>query len=304
MAKTATPLPEDLEVLAAEHVLGVSTREERIAFEQLAASVTDAADAKLAWENRLADLNADYAPIVPPASVKAEIDKRLFASTAVASVAPSGWWNAVGLWRGLTGVATAVAIFFGVSNADLTQKLETSGGELTAALDTKTQAEETLAAFEQELAARGQQLSELESKLVENTNQLGSAQSELASVKSELDEALKAETPVLVVSLESGDTDYRFLAVHEEGSDKVRMTLVSGAVDDGKDFELWLVEPEKQTVSLGIVDAGKTAIELTPEFAKILEAGGLLAVSLEQKGGSQTGVAQGPVIAVGAPNAL
>ena len=115
---------------------------------------------------------------------------------------------------------------------------------------------------------------------------------------------MNREQPVLVVSLESGETDYRFLAVHEEGSSKVRMTLVSGAVDSEKDFELWLVEPEKETVSLGVVEAGKTAVELTPEFVSILEKGGLLAISIEQKGGSPTGVAQGPVVAVGAPQEL
>jgi anti-sigma-K factor RskA len=303
MAKSATPLPEDLEVLAAEYVLGVSSPEDRLAFEQLSKTLIDAADAKLAWENRLHALDDDYAPIVPPASLKAKIDERLFASTATVA-SSSGWWNALGVWRSLAGLATAIAIFFGVSNADLNNKIEMADSQLSAALDSKTQADETLAAFEQELAARGAQLSELETKLAESSAELGSAQSELASVRTDLEDALNAETPVLVVSLESGETDYRFLAVHEEGSDKVRMTLVSGAVDEGKDFELWLVEPEKQTVSLGVVEAGKTAIELTPEFAKVLEAGGLLAVSLEQKGGSPTGVAQGPVIAVGAPNAL
>lgn len=304
MAKSATPLPEEIDLLAAEHVLGVGTREERAEFEQLLSNISDAGAAKLAWEKRLSDLNADYAPLAPPVSVKKKIDARLFASAAVTQTSSGGWWNGVGLWRGLTGIAAAVALFFGVSNADLAGKLEKSETELTAVLDTKSQTEETLSAFEVELAERGRMLSELETKLAENDTELNSAQSELASVRTELEEALKAETPVLVVSLESGDTDYRFLAVHEEGSDQVRMTLVSGAVDNDKDFELWLVEPEKQTVSLGVVEAGKTAVELTPEFAKILEAGGLLAVSLEQKGGSPTGVAQGPVIAVGAPNAL
>ena len=300
MAKSATPSPADLEVLAAEYVLGVSGSAERGVFEQLAIREPGAADARLHWENRLAALNDDYAAVAPPASVKHKIDARLFKTSAPVT-AQTGWWNVVGLWRGLTAVAAAVALVLGINNARLDASLEAVKGELTAALDSKTQTDETLTAFEAELetelAARGTRLSELETRLSGNAT-------ELAAVKSELEAALAADKAVLVVSLESGETDYRFLAVHEEGSDKVRMTLVSGAVDEAKDFELWLVEPDRQTVSLGVIDAGKSAIELTPEYVAILEKGGLLAVSLEQKGGSPTGVAQGPVIAVGAPNEL
>lgn len=296
MAKSATPSPADLEVLAAEHVLGVSGSTEREVFEQLAAREPGAAQARLRWENRFAALNDDFGDVAPPASVKKKLDARLF-NTSAPATAQTGWWSAVGLWRGLTAIAAAFAIFLGINNARLDASLEATKGELSAALDSKTQTDETLTAFEAELAARGNRLSELE-------NQLSTNATELAAVQSELEAALAAEKPVLVVSLKSGETDYRFLAVHEEGSDKVRMTLVSGAVDEARDFELWLVEPDKETVSLGVIEAGKSAIELTPEYVQILEKGGLLAVSLEQKGGSPTGVAQGPVIAVGAPNEL
>lgn len=112
------------------------------------------------------------------------------------------------------------------------------------------------------------------------------------------------EQPVLVVSLQSGETDYRFLAVHEPGTEKVRMTLVSGAVEAEKDFELWLVDPENDTVSLGVIEEGGSVIPLADEHAEVLRRGGKLAVSIEQKGGSPTGVAEGPVVAVGEPHEL
>ena len=167
----------------------------------------------------------------------------------------------------------------------------------------RRQAEETLKAYETELAARNEKLAGLESELASAREKIAEADCALQTARAELEKP-SCEQPVLVVSLESGETDYRFLAVHEEGSDKVRMTLVSGEMESEKDFELWLVEPEKQTVSLGVIASGKSAVELTPEYAEILEKGGLLAVSIEQKGGSPTGVAQGPVVAVGAPREL
>ncbi len=304
MANQAPSKPEELDALAGEYVLGVMDSKERQDFEQLSASVTDVADARLRWENRLGSLNDEYQPITPPVSVKRKIDQALFTSTAKTATASGGLWNALGFWRGLGLVGSAAALAFGVYSARLNESLTDTNSQLTAALEEKTEIEGSLKAFETELAARNEKLSGLESQLAENSEKLGQADLQLAEARAELEEALTKETPVLVVSLESGETDYRFLAVHEEGSDKVRMTLVSGAVEDDKDFELWLVEPEKDTISLGVIAAGKSAVELTPEFVKIFEAGGLLAVSLEQKGGSPTGVAQGPVLAVGAPQQL
>ena len=66
--------------------------------------------------------------------------------------------------------------------------------------------------------------------------------------------------------------------------------------------ESW--QPNRQPVSLGVIGEGRTAVALTPEYTQVLEAGGLLAVSIEQKGGSPTGVSQGPVVAVGTPQRL
>ncbi|MGB7288027.1 MAG: anti-sigma factor [Salaquimonas sp.] len=304
MVKSVLSEPEEIDALAGEYVLGVLSATERRDFEHLSASVADVAEAQLRWENRLQALNDDYAPLTPPASVKRKVDEALFTTTGTTSTAKGGLWSSLGFWRGLGLAGSAAALAFGVYSTRLNESLNVSNTQLAAALEEKSDIEDTLQTFEAELAARNQQLTGLETQLAENSEKLGEADLQLAQVKEELEDALTRETPVLVVSLESGDTDYRFLAVHEEGSDKVRMTLVSGAIESDKDFELWLVEPEKDTISLGVIGAGKTAVELTPEFVKIFEAGGLLAVSLEQKGGSPTGVAQGPVLAVGAPQAL
>jgi len=305
MAEKAPKHPEDLDLLAGEYVVGLLEGEARRDFEALSANVTDAADAKLRWENRLEALNEEYAPLAPPASTKQKIDEQLFSSTAMAGKpVKAGLWNALGFWRGLGMVGSAAAVALGVYTTRLNDDLTRSQTDLTAALDSKGQIEETLKSYETELAARNQQLTGLETQLAANETRLNEADALLTQARLDLEDAMNREQPVLVVSLESGETDYRFLAVHEEGSSKVRMTLVSGAVDSEKDFELWLVEPEKETVSLGVVEAGKTAVELTPEFVSILEKGGLLAISIEQKGGSPTGVAQGPVVAVGAPQEL
>ncbi len=306
MAKVASSGKQDLEILAGEYVVGVSSAQERLDFEKRSAADVAWHDAKMRWENRLQALNSDYQLLAPPISVKKRIDKQLFQSAAADAETRQigGLWSSLVFWRSLGFAGTAAAILLGVYGLRLNEGLTGARIELTASLEEKARIEGNLQAFEAELASRGQQLASLETEVASNAAKLKEADTLLAQAKAELTNALSRETPLLVVSLESGDTDYRFLAVHEEGSDKVRMTLVSGDVDQQKDFELWLVEPQKDTVSLGVIAPGRSAVELTPEFAAILEKGGLLAVSIEQKGGSPTGVAQGPVVAVGAPREL
>lgn len=96
------------DLLAAEYVLGVLAADERqVASRRID---TEAAFARLvdAWEVRFAPMAAAYAAVEPPASVKAAIDRRLFASSA--STAPGGGlWASLAFWRGLA--AAAIAAF-------------------------------------------------------------------------------------------------------------------------------------------------------------------------------------------------
>lgn len=297
MAERQTKDREDLEALAAEYVVGVLDAEERRRFEALVRTSPEAAEALVRWENRLHGLNEGYGAETPPSSIKQGLDKRLFADAASQIEKSGGLWQSLAFWRGFGLVGTAAAVALALWGAGLSGEVSQTRIALIDAQKAATEAEQNLTAYEGELAARSERLAELESELSETRSGLETAQAELA-------EAQQNSQPVLVVSLESGDTDYRFLAVHEEGSDEVRMTLVSGDAQADKDFELWLVEPNEQPVSLGVIGEGRTAVALAPEYTQVLEAGGLLAVSIEQKGGSPTGTAQGPVVAVGSPQRL
>jgi anti-sigma-K factor RskA len=99
------------DLVAAEYVLGVLPADERQAASRRVE--VDAAFARLvdAWEVRLAPLGSAYPDAAPPESVKAAIDRRLFASsaasTAVGTAARAGLWSSLAFWRGLTAVAVA-----------------------------------------------------------------------------------------------------------------------------------------------------------------------------------------------------
>ena len=297
MAERQTTDRDDLEALAAEYVVGVLEADERRRFEALVKTSPEAAEALLRWENRLHGLNEGYGAEVPPDAIKRQVDSRLFSGAAEQKQKSGGLWQSLAFWRGFGLAGTAAAVALALWAAGLSGEVSQTRIALIDAQKATAQAEQNLKAYEGELAARSERLAELEGELAETRTGLQTAQAELA-------EALERSQPILVVSLESGDTDYRFLAVHEEGSDEMRMTLVSGDAQADKDFELWLVEPNEQPVSLGVIGEGRTAVALTPEYTQVLEAGGLLAVSIEQKGGSPTGASQGPVVAVGSPQRL
>lgn len=109
------PDPGGDDILAAEYVLGVLSPEER----RLVSARIDSepAFARLVdqWEDRFGQLAGDFAPVEPPASVKAAIDRRLFlASGAVSTTAPArrGLWSSLPFWRGLAASALAALIVF------------------------------------------------------------------------------------------------------------------------------------------------------------------------------------------------
>jgi anti-sigma-K factor RskA len=99
------------DLLAAEFVLGALEAAER----QSAARriETDADFARLVddWEVRLSPMAAEYPDVEAPASVKAAIDRRLFASDRVSGVAyRSGLWSNLSFWRGLAAIAVAATM--------------------------------------------------------------------------------------------------------------------------------------------------------------------------------------------------
>lgn len=64
--------------------------------------------------------------------------------------------------------------------------------------------------------------------------------------------------------------------------------------------ELWLITPGQQPISIGVIVANKpTTLNLSPALLAKLSAKALLAVSVEPRGGSPTGLPTGPVIAKG-----
>lgn len=105
----------------------------------------------------------------------------------------------------------------------------------------------------------------------------------------------------LVAALQSQEgSGVEFVAFYDSASGNVRLLGLSGEAVPDKDYELWYIKGDEPAVSMGVIPVdARTEIELDPETRAKFDEGTVLAVTLEQKGGSPTGVAQGPIVSVG-----
>jgi anti-sigma-K factor RskA len=102
------------DILAAEYVLGVLAAEERRAAAERIEREPAFARLVDGWEANLSPMADAYRPVDPPASVKAALDRRLFAGAAAGAAisrqpaaSSPGLWSSLAFWRGLTAAALA-----------------------------------------------------------------------------------------------------------------------------------------------------------------------------------------------------
>lgn len=107
-----------------------------------------------------------------------------------------------------------------------------------------------------------------------------------------------AAAPLLLASL-TGEGGVVATAAYDPAT--ARLTLVHGTIDTHQhDPELWIIPAGGTALSLGTIDpAHSTTTPARADARRHIGAGATFAITLEQRGGSPTGKAQGPVIASG-----
>jgi anti-sigma-K factor RskA len=224
---------EEDRVLVAEYALGLldAAAHRRMAA-RLAAEPALEAELRL-WRRRLGALDREFAEVQPPAGALGRIEARVFPGETPAN--RPGWWNSLGLWRGLAAAGLAVAIV-----------------AVGVALFRPAPTPEDLARQ-------------------------------------------------LVAVLNAEGSGVSFVALYDGGTGVVRLVGLSGTPVTGKDYELWAIEGGKAPVSMGVVPVtGRTEVPVAPVVKAGFAQGTVLAVTLEQTGGSPTGAPLGPIVAKGA----
>lgn len=108
----------------------------------------------------------------------------------------------------------------------------------------------------------------------------------------------------LVAALSEQGSSVSFVALYNPMTGSVRLTSLSGAAVPDKDYELWAIQGSNAPVSMGVVPIDQRSDVKMPAMPEAFSAGTVLAITLEQKGGSPTGAPQGPIVAKGAATAI
>lgn len=109
-----------------------------------------------------------------------------------------------------------------------------------------------------------------------------------------------ANKPLVAELSGEGSATINLLAQYDAGSGALKVTPVAAKQAEAKSLELWLIEGENPARSLGILpQTGEGEIVIPPELRSKFGEGVTLAVSVEPFGGSPSGTATGPVVAVG-----
>lgn len=105
--------------------------------------------------------------------------------------------------------------------------------------------------------------------------------------------------PTHAAELIAEDQSLAVAALWVPDDNALTVTRSRGAPADGRDWELWLIVGEAAPVSLGVLPRdSEGVIEIGAEHAALIP-NAILAISDEPLGGSPTGQATGPVLAVG-----
>ena len=111
--------------------------------------------------------------------------------------------------------------------------------------------------------------------------------------------ALLADVPSLAALEEEGSA-VKFVALYD-GSGNVRLTALSGDAVPNKDFELWAIQGGNNPISMGVIPVDqRSAVEISPDVMAGWGEGSVLAITLEEAGGSPDGNPHGPIVAKGA----
>lgn len=107
-----------------------------------------------------------------------------------------------------------------------------------------------------------------------------------------------AATPLLLASLTGEGLVVATVAYDRAAA---RLTVVPASIDTHEhDAELWIIPAGGIARSLGTIDAAHSVTTAARAEARgLIGAGATFAITLEQRGGSPTGKAQGPIIASG-----
>lgn len=110
----------------------------------------------------------------------------------------------------------------------------------------------------------------------------------------------RPETIELTAALTAEGSGVSYMSTYDIETGLFRMTPVASGAQKEKSLELWLIKGKNPAVSLGVLpQTGEGELLVPLQWRDRIEEGDIFAISLEAYGGSPTGKAQGPILALG-----
>ncbi|MBU2982856.1 anti-sigma factor [Lentibacter algarum] len=107
------------------------------------------------------------------------------------------------------------------------------------------------------------------------------------------------DKPNYTAEIAAEDASVLMTAQYFEDSGQLEIERKAGAAKAGRSFELWLIEGDNAPISLGVMPEAERSVMIIDEALRSRFKGAVLAISDEPEGGSPTGSATGPVLAIG-----
>ncbi len=274
-------MDEQHEELAALNALGMLEGSEKHSLSGITARHKELKALAAEFEEVVADLGYAVQPITPPADLKSRIRAKVRASQAGKSAYSGGSGSPVFAILGW-GVAAALAV--------TTTWLWNDRTHLNDRLSTLTQSE---AAARQDLATSLAKSSDLDRSVSE-------LEKEIRSLR-ERDALAQVQIATLQTSVAAYKEGVAVVVWDSEKQEGILKLEKMPPVEAGKDYQLWVVDPKKDTP----VDAGVVKVD-AQGFAKVdfkplvdISEATKFALSVEKEGGVPKG--EGPIILIG-PN--
>jgi anti-sigma-K factor RskA len=112
--------------------------------------------------------------------------------------------------------------------------------------------------------------------------------------------AIPRPPPPTLAALVASQTDEAVVVASlDRARGELILTTVAIRAPDGRSAELWLIPEGGTPASLGVIGQAQRRLSFEGRPVLAEAVGGVLAISLEPKGGSPTGAPTGPVVATG-----
>ena len=105
--------------------------------------------------------------------------------------------------------------------------------------------------------------------------------------------------PAYVAEIAAEDGSLIVAAAYDAESGALHIDRSVGGPASGRALELWLVAGENEVISLGVLPTDRQGVLTVAVELRVKLDGAVLAISDEPPGGSPTGVATGPIVAIG-----